>query len=1101
MAMSNRDRVGKALETLQQGLKPFIERELMAVHGKYWVTTVTQQWSHDLQWQEDEPFFDIQALLKIMWEQWNDVFRRVLGHSERSLISELRDVRNRWAHQNAFSLDDTYRTLDSIQRLLQAISAPEATEIERHKQEILRLRFEEQAKQEVRKAAVAPIEGQPTGGLAAWRDVIMPHPDVARGSYQQAEFAADLAQVYRGEGSDEYRDPRAFYQRTFLTEGLRALLTTALKRLADTGGDPIVELQTNFGGGKTHSMLALYHLVGGSTASDLVGIEPVLSAAHVTHVPTVRRAVLVGTALSPAMAHTKPDGTVVATLWGEMAWQLGGAAGYRIVAESDRHGVSPGSNTLVDLFRLVGPSLILIDEWVAFIRQLYHKADLPAGSFDANLTFAQTLTEAAKAVPQILVVASLPASDIEIGGDGGREALTRLRNTFSRVESPWRPASAEEGFEIVRRRLFQPIIEPHLFATRDAVIKKFMELYQQQTAEFPAMTREAEYERRLKAAYPIHPELFDRLYNDWATLDKFQRTRGVLRFMAAVIHALWSRDDRSLLIMPATIPMDDAMVQSELTHYLDDPWLPVIEKDIDGPHSLPLRLDKENPNFGRYSAARRVARSIFLGSAPTSKMSNKGLDDRSIKLGVTQPGENAAIFGDALRRLTDQATHVYLDGQRYWYATQPSLNRLAHDRSEQLSIESIHHEIIQRLKREQRTRGEFESVYVAIPSSDIPDERDARLVILHPALVHTSRDAESLARQEATHVLDFRGNSPRIYRNTLVFLAPDSTRMKELEPAVRQVLAWQSIEADKTVLDLNPSQIIQVEAKRKAADEAVSARIGETYIWLLVPTQEPRGPIEWHDARLQAGPDLAVRASRKLMNDGSLTTQYAGTTLVLELNRIPLWRDQHVGVKQLIDYFAQYLYLPRLKQSHVLIHAIAQGVASQRWATETFAYADRWDATTGRYINLQAGTSITVQPYADAVVVEASAAAAQFATETPSPAPILPAHSSGQQTFGEQSSVYEPAQRSSTTSHPAEPNVPRVRRFFGTKRLSPAKMVSEVNAIAEAIVQHLAGIHGATVTITLDIQADLPEGATDHAVRTVSENSRVLQIDASFERE
>jgi predicted AAA+ superfamily ATPase len=135
--------------------------------------------------------------------------------------------------------------------------------------------------------------------------------------------------------------------------------------------------------------------------------------------------------------------------------------------------------------------------------------------------------------------------------------------------------------------------------------------------------------------------------------------------MAAVIHSLWERHDSSLMILPASIPIDEPSVQFELKQYLEDSWVPVIEKDIDGPHSLPLRLDQENPNLGRYSACRRVARTIYVGSAPTLHTANKGLEDRQIKLGCAQPGESVATFGDALRRLTDNATHLYVDGRRY----------------------------------------------------------------------------------------------------------------------------------------------------------------------------------------------------------------------------------------------------------------------------------------------------------------------------------------------------------------------------------------------------------------------------------------------------
>src|SRR5579872_374395 len=280
MAATNHERVGKALGLLSEGLAPFVARECKAKYGDDWVQSVARMDAGTAQSGKKVSPSDAQFLLKVVWDEWQSVFRNVLGQSERTYVSELRDIRNRWAHQDTFSGDDAYRALDSMHRLLLAVSAAgEAVEVDKMRQDLLRSRFAEQARQTQRKAAVAPIEGQPAGGLTPWREVVTPHPDVASGRYQQAEFAADLAQVYRNEGSDEYRVPRDFFQRTFLTNGLKLLLTGALQRLSGNGGDPIIDLQTNFGGGKTHSLLALYHLFSGAPISDLVGIEAVLTAA------------------------------------------------------------------------------------------------------------------------------------------------------------------------------------------------------------------------------------------------------------------------------------------------------------------------------------------------------------------------------------------------------------------------------------------------------------------------------------------------------------------------------------------------------------------------------------------------------------------------------------------------------------------------------------------------------------------------------------------------------------------------------------------------------------------------------------------------------
>src|SRR5436190_15089507 len=327
MAISNAERVGKALDLLNQGLYPFMKRELKANYGDTWFEQASAN-LREFQMRgkgDGDEHWDTQALLLVMWDQWNVVFRNVLGQAERTLVSELRDVRNKWAHQEPFSTDDAYRALDSVQRLLTSVSAADqATEVERQKQELLRIRFDDQARKEVRKAAVAPIEGQPAGGLRPWREVVTPHPDVASGRFQQAEFAADLGQVTRGEGADEYRNPREFFQRTYLTEGLRHLLTNALLRLETNTGDPVVELQTNFGGGKTHSMLALYHLVSGVPVSNLTGLDVLMDEAGVGVLPKAKRAVLVGTALSAGQPERTKEGLSLRTLWGRLAYQLGG---------------------------------------------------------------------------------------------------------------------------------------------------------------------------------------------------------------------------------------------------------------------------------------------------------------------------------------------------------------------------------------------------------------------------------------------------------------------------------------------------------------------------------------------------------------------------------------------------------------------------------------------------------------------------------------------------------------------------------------------------------------------------------------------------------
>lgn len=1113
MAITNHERVGKAMDLLKQGLAPFVERELKSIYKDKALAEATRLLGEDrLLSKKGMSEWDAAALLKLMWEAWNDVFRRTLGPAERSLVNELRDLRNKWAHQQTFSGDDAYRALDSAGRLLTAVSAPQADEIEKTKMELLRLRFDEQVRSEKRKSAGTAIESAAATQLKPWREVVTPHKDVASGRYQQAEFAADLWQVHLGEGTDEYKKPVEFFRRTYITESLKHMLVGAVQRLSGQGGDPVVQLQTNFGGGKTHSMLALYHLFSGVAPNELAGIDAVLQEANATALPTAKRVVLVGNKISPGNPSKKPDGTIVRTLWGELAWQLGGKKAFERVRADDEKATSPG-DVLRELFNEYGPCLILIDEWVAYARQLHDQGDLPAGGFETQFSFAQVLTESAKLAKNCLLVISLPASDttgsphtqaddVEVGGQRGREALDRLRNVVGRVESSWRPASAEEGFEIVRRRLFEPLADQAQFKDRDVVARAFADFYRTQQQEFPPECHDADYEKRIKAAYPIHPEIFDRLYTDWSTLVKFQRTRGVLRLMAAVIHSLWEKGDKNPLILPANIPIDDPRVQFELTRYLSDNWVPILEKDVDGPNSLPLRLDGEVPNLGKFAACRRVARTIYLGSAPTATAANRGVEDRRVKLGCVMPGESPAVFGDALRRLTAAATYLYQDGPRYWYSTQPTVTKLAEDRAEQLKRDpdKVVHELDKRLRSDLRKMGDFKRVHpMPGTSADVPDDLDARLVVLGVDHAY-SKEPDNAAETAAKGIFEKRGTAPRLYRNTIIFLAADKTRLQDLDEAVRKFLAWDSILDEKDKLDLSPHQVKQADTQKTAADGAVTARLPETYQWLLVPTQEtPQAAVTWQTIRLSSGQDsLAERASKKLKNDELLVVNFAASRLRMEMDRVPLWRGNHVPIRQLVEDFGRYLYLPRLQTTTVLLNAIHSGLALLTWAQDAFAYAENYDESASRYRGLHSGAQVNVTADDAGLLVRPEIASQQIDRETAPPAPAGAGSGATTSTGAGGSAAPQPTPGPSAPVQPAKP-----RRYHGTVALDSARVGRDAGRIADEVITHLVGLVGSSVRVTLEIEAEIPAGASDNVVRTVTENSRTLKFAANsgFETE
>lgn len=1091
VAKSTRQYVFEGMELLPAALIPFVEKRLEVAFGTQWPIEVVQR-VHGSARGQGNMTWDQQSLLKVINVLWMEVFAKTLGKPERTYVNELIEVRNRLAHNDSFTYDDAERALDTMRRLMESISAGETTEqLAKMRDTILRTKFTELARnEERRKTQRLDISVETVAGLLPWREVVEPHQDVATGEFQQAEFAADLAKVHSGSAPPEYRDPRQFFSRTYLTEGLSSLLVGAAKRLSGIGGDPVVELQTNFGGGKTHSMLALYHMAGPTPVRDLSGLDQLLDKLGLTVPKGINRAVLVGTSRGPQdVLHAEGD-RKIRTTWGELAWQLGGAEAFAMVAENDARGIAPGSHLLEALFKKYAPCLILIDEWVAYLRQIYKVDGLPSGSFDANLSFVQSLTEAVKASPGTLLVASLPASQIEVGGEGGQEALARLKQTFSRVESSWRPASQEESYEIVRRRLFKEI-PGDKFHHRDNTLKQFAKLYRENANDFPQGCADEDYRRKLEKAYPIHPELFDQLYTSWGSLEKFQRTRGVLRLMAQAIHELWMNTDPSVMIMPGSVAVSSPRVEPELLHYLDVSWQAIIAGDVDGTTSTPYKVDQSAPNLNRYSATRRVARAIFMGTAPTAQQQNTGLDDKQINLGVVQPGERPAIFGDALRRLTNQAKFMHADLGRYWYSMSASLNRIAADKAAQIEAALVDVTIDAELGKYVNglvDRGHFDAVQVAPASSaEVPDEAGGvRAVVLGVKHPHNGRDGSD-ALVAAKDILTQRGSTPRVYRNMLVFIAAETRQLDHLRDAVRASLAWGEIVRDKDRLELRPSDQKLAEAKLAETKETMKTRLKEAWCYLHYPAQESaQADWAWVSGKIPAQDGLLARASKKLVAEEGLLVELGPSRLDRDLQKY-IWNDKpRLSLKDLREYLNRCIYLPRLKDQDVLVKAVQAAVSGV--VPGPFAYAERWDEKSDTYLGLaiEQATNAAVVIDSDSVILTPDMAKAHR------PPPVQPGPAGTSQGFGDGTLALggQPA-AGATTIPPAEK---KATRFTGAVMISPERPARDMHQIVEAIVEQLTTLPGSHVTLKLEIEAEVPGGLDRAKVRTLIENANTLRF-------
>ncbi len=943
--------------------------------------------------------------------------------------------------------------------------------------------------------------------MKPWREIAIPHADVLKGTFLQSEFAADITAVHTGKATKEYQDAAAFFERTYITEGMRLLLTQVSQRLAGKGGEPVIQLQTAFGGGKTHTMLAVLHLATRSCAlSDLPGIPTLVERAGLMDVPRANVAVLDGTAHAPGQPW-KQGKTTIRTLWGELAWQLGKADGYALVAEADASGTSPGKDVLRQLLERCAPCVVLMDELVAYIRQFPEGIAHSGGTFESNISFVQALTEAAKLVPTAVILASLPESvsnqsntNVQVGGARGLAALMALESVFGRVQALWKPVATEEAFEIVRRRLFEPLKDEK---ARDAICRAFVDTYEGEGAKLPSETHEARYFERLCKAYPIHPEVFDRLYEDWTTIDGFQRTRGVLKLMAKVISRLWKDNNQDLMIMPGSLPLADGDVRNELTYLLPPGWDPVIERDIDGERAETTELEAKEPRLGQVNAARRVGRTLFLGTAPSSaatKPGIRGLDRGRVLLGCLQPGQTSAVYLDALSRLADRLHYLNssgdktLDSTRFWFDTRANLRREMEDRKRRFDDNTdVRKRIEEVTKKLFSNVSMFEGVHVFTAHADVPDDSALRLIVL-PMEASYAKENTRLAEDHVHTFLRSHGGQPRHRANRLVFVAADQAILGRLRDVTRTALAWGSIVDDVEANRLNIDKAQHTQAKKEAAAAAdvVPRAARECFKWLLCPAQDDptaaKATVEVFPFNTSSG-TAGGELERVCKENELVIDAWSPIHLKAKLKEL-YWKPErpHVDAKVFWEDSLKYLYLPRLRSHDVLAGALRAGAGSRDFFGTAYGYAD------GKYEGFQFGKGGTT--FGDSVFLIAPEVAGQYESSLPVPATPTGAGS----THGTTSSTGGPEKGASgtdlfSTTSGAKPPA-RAKNFRGSVEVPATLAKSRLNTIAEEVIALLASDPNAAVRITLEIDAGFPDGASDAIRRGVSENATNLGFNA-----
>lgn len=1111
----NRDKLQQGIDIYRDHVREFIVRELDKRGNGRTVEQMLLEATRDAAYdrrrsdlaagKSPQSVIDVSDFPHIVSRHWQAVFYHSTNGNQqlRNRMFLIAEGRNQVAHPDDDDVPTgfTYGRLDDIATVLRDIRAMAAA---KQVDEIAALLHQRPATSATTAEPLAeqresePKAAAKSNGLKPWRDVIRPHPDVISGDITNNTFAADLQRVADARSAtDEYTSAIGFFNRSFITPGLQQLLVNTLKRINGNGGDPVIQMKTGFGGGKTHSLIALYHLVNSAqeladlatNPSDRTGkiLKEVFEKAGVDpeNAAHAKVAVLSGTVRSATESTLSAYGeNPLNTLWGYMADSLGGQDAYEFVRLASEQWTSPGGQELDNLFNSLGPCVILIDELVAYARVLNDKH---AANF---YTFLQALTESATRQRNVAIVVTVPEADDELGGDHGIAAATQVGKILERIESISAPLEIHEAFEVVRRRLFEDtgIDNDALEHTAN----RFATMYSKSRKEYPKHASAPEYVDRIRSCYPIHPELFDRLFDDWAGIPRFQKTRGVLRLMAIAIRRLHNTNTDPL-IMPASLRFADPSLSQELIKHLVGSWDQAVN-EIDGDGSRADRVDQQVGRFQHFGdgAAKRVARTIMFGSVPAAlagkTKTTTGLNEEHIRLGTVQPDEGVSVYNEARNRLARDLYHLHSTNDRYYFHASPNLHKVQQDIAARITEAERDHRIKLIIQESAPRRIDAEVAVVACPDNtyEVVDDEQVKLVVLSPGNHLPSRKAENdTATPFIEKVMDLYGDNRRIQRNTVTFLTARRDAIADLRREVANLMAWENLSKNREGHQLSTDQSNEARAQTVKSGQLVDDLLLSGYKEVIAPTQldptKPNFNLQPTSITNRTQASIATNAIDTLKRRDELVVEIGHNQFKAMLDSY-FWKPgvDHLEISEIWNSIMQQVYLPRLINRAVLEKAINKAVKELDYET-----ADGYEDS--QYTGLNGNTVVMDRPR---LLVKGEAARTWRLLQAENqPKTSDVAIESSDDTKSDVSTV-------ATDVEPPEPTQPQLISVSASKTWTgQAAIDGDYNQFREHIVKSMQQA-GGNVEVTITVKSVNSEGFATLATNTIRETCD--QLDAEF---
>jgi hypothetical protein len=791
--------------------------------------------------------------------------------------------------------------------------------------------------------------------LKPWFGVATPHEDIREGRLSEAVFAANLWAVVQGNAPEVYRDPEAFFSKTYLTAGLTNVLKKAARALSGDAdaGDRILSLQTAFGGGKTHTLVALWHLARGyAPLSRSVGEGSGVRA---------KVAVFTNETCDATQGRQTPEGIHTRTLWGELALQLGGVELYRKIEANDQARTVP-QGLFVEILQKAAPCLILLDEVADYSVGASAVEVGNATLADQTISFAQQLTQAVQQVKGVALVATLPASHLEVASsEKGQEILNRLERRFGRMSADIKPVADDEIYEVVRRRLFESVGDS---AEHEKVADAYLKMYQQHKNEVPTEATRGTYKERIVAAYPFHPTLIDALYLRWGSHGDFQRTRGVLRLLASIIGDLWQRRNTETqsqpLIQPCHVRWTIDALHSALTRLWGAAYEAVVAADVIGEKANAPLLDAERGGDNvTEKTAQGLASAILLGSF-RGQGERAGFSTKDLRLCVGRPTLNWGYTDGALLALEDERAFFLHTasagnlGKRYWFGAKPTLTKLIVQYRNQFASQDFNAEIIETAQEQvkslpspralgegagvratsplSRSVGEGAGVraeptwrVLVNPEADLPEQRSLTLLVMPPDYAYAENGGElrlmaSPVEQRLLNLSEKCGRGERHYRNTLLFLLPTPRGLGRLRSALREVAALEAVKHDYGS-QLDSEQRDELNKRLDAARKAVTELLGSAYTHVARIEGQSVAVSALSDAKPTFSEHLQF-VWKQVIEEEEWVLRRVGTVTLQKVGLVPT--EGGIRIKDAIEAFLRYTDKPMIASREAVLEGLTQ---------------------------------------------------------------------------------------------------------------------------------------------------------------------------------